>query len=279
MTAEHDVLLYARGGGFGHSMRGATLQRLLVEQGHRVRLLIAPESAEHLSADHAQTDVVSGSLGDALDRDFDTLIVDSFPRGWSDEIDEAVLDRFTHRVLVSRYNRDPRFLDDSARFDVLLNPYPAHLDEWSVPLPRARHTGWLVRPAPMRIVPEGDALVVFDPGARAPSTLLMRLASYAKTHGLRLRHLRRAERDVDAAKFLCIGAGYNTVYELAHTAADLRFVPLARRYDDQARRVARLDRSAGTLADVMSWIATPTRARPISDAPVATTEVDPWASP
>lgn len=275
MTAEpsHDVLLYARGGGFGHAMRGAALQRLLVERGHRVRLLVEPGSERHLPVPtDPRAEVYCGTLPHALDHasgGFDTLIVDSFPRGWNDEIDDAILARFDHRMLVSRYNRDPDFVSDAARYHRLLNPYPEHLDEWPSPLARAHHTGWLVRPAPMRVVPDDETLVVFDPGGRAPSTLLMRLSNFARSHRLRLRHLRRTEREVRAAKFLCIGAGYNTVYELAHTAADIRFVPLARRFDDQAWRVSRVRRSAGTLADVAAWIAAPVRAQPIVDAPMS----------
>ena len=265
MTAEpsRNVLLYARGGGCGHAMRGAALQRILVSRGHRVRLLVTRASAAHVQPmQHELATLDYRPLAD-LRHEHDTLIVDTFPRGWSREIDDAVLARFSHRVLLARYNSDPAFPEGATRYDRLLLPYPALHDEWCVTFPRAAHTGWLVRDAPMHIVPEGDTVVVFDPGQRVPPSLLEKLERFLRSRDLRLVRLVRTVEKIAARKFLCVGAGYNTVYELAHSAADLRFLPLARRWDDQARRVTRLSRNAGTLSDLLAWITAPLSATPM----------------
>lgn len=257
MTAS--VLVYAVGGGHGHAMRGAVLRRRLRAHGHRVQLLVRPESARWLDEE------IATDLEDALAKRHDAIVVDTFPRGWRGEL-EGVLDRFARRVLVSRYNRDLDFLDGAARYDRVINPYPAEHDEWDAPPPRATHVGWLVRPTPMRIDPSGDEVVILDPEARVPGSLLDTLSAHARRAGRSLRRILRMPPSLRAAKLVCVGAGYNTVYELARSQVDVRFVPLARRFDDQPRRAARVGRLAGSLPALAAWIAAPIDARPIARA-------------
>lgn len=259
MTADpRRVLLYARGGGFGHTMRAAELQRALVSRGLEVTLLVEPASARHLPPLPRGATL---SQATALPGGHDTLIVDTFPRGWRGELTVADLARFRRTILISRYNREQGFVREAAAYHRLLNPYPPDLDEWTTPPPRSFYAGWLVR-APQTHLIEGEAFVVFDPGARLSPALTDIFGRLAKRTGRALRILRTWREVVPAAKLLCIGAGYNTVYELAPLPADVRFVPLARRWDDQARRARRAGRCIGSLDELARWLAAPVHPRP-----------------
>jgi hypothetical protein len=267
MTAEPgSALIYARGGGHGHAMRGAELQRALCARGLRVELLVEAGSARYLVGPPPPGASLSErSWPDALARaQHDLLVVDTFPRGWRGEIAPADLRRFGRTLLVARYNRDPAFAEEARAFDAVLNPYPAELDEWPAAPARSWHAGWLVRPPPTALSGGGDRFVVFDPGARLPAVVAEKLGRRARALGLRLSVLRAWPAAVRAAKLLCIGAGYNTVYELAAQRADVRFFPLARRHDDQARRARRVGRSVERLGELLRWLAAPERAEPFA---------------
>lgn len=264
MTAEGGrALVYARGGGHGHAMRGAELQRALCARGWRVELLVAPGSARHLPAPPPGGSRSTAGWAEALAGGArDLLVVDTFPLGWEGEIAPSDLRRFGRAVLVARFNRDPELAAGARPYQAVLNPYPADLDEWAEPPARSWHAGWLVRPAPTAVSCGGDRFVVLDPGARLPPVLAGKLAVRARALGLRLTLLRRWPREVRAAKLLVVGAGYNTVYELAPAHADLRFFPLARRHDDQVRRARRVGRSVEELGQLLRWLAAPPHPEP-----------------
>jgi hypothetical protein len=266
MTAEAArALVYARGGGHGHAMRGAELQRALCARGLQVELLVEPGSARWLGDPPPGGSRSGAGWAEALaSGGRDLLVVDTFPGGWRGEIAPADLRCFDRTVLVARYCRDPEVAAGARRYHAVLNPYPADLDEWAAPPARSWHAGWLVRPAPTAITCGGDRFLIVDPAGRLPPPLAGKLAARARALGLRLTTLRRWPAALRVAKLLVVGAGYNTVYELAAASADLRFVPLARRHDDQTRRARRVGRAVEDLGGLLRWLAAPVRPAPFA---------------
>lgn len=256
MTAER-VWIDARGGGFGHAMRGANLAALLAEEGHRVTLCVRPGSETFVeSSPWFELRVHEGIPTDRGG----TLVVDTFAEGARGEWNACALQRFSRRVLCARYRKDGLRAEG---YDEVWLPYAAAHDEWqNGHVQNARYLGLLARPAP-RIEPRG-AWVVFDPGARLDPELHAVFTRLARALGLSLEVVRALPRR--AAKLLCIGAGYNTVYELLRQPLDVRFLPLSRRYDDQARRARLLDRATCDLEALRAWLRAPCSPSALPDA-------------
>lgn len=268
MTAER-VLIDARGGGFGHAMRGANLAALLHAEGHSSVVCVSPGSERYLTSGAAGRALAFEVRADggvpSADEPFDTLVVDTFAEGTRGEWRPHELARFARRVLCARFRRDglPRA---AAGYDEVWLPYCEALDEWGSALPRARHLGLLARPAPMRVEPGGETWRVFDPGRRLDPHLRATFARLARAVSRPLVFHEAMEGRFEAAKLLCVGAGYNTVYELLRRPGDVRFLPLARRFDDQERRARRVERAVSTLEALRDWLMTPCAPAALPDA-------------
>lgn len=251
MTAEARVLFDARGGGHGHAMRARMLAEMLIDAGHHVTLHLRAGSDLHVST-RARVE---------LDRDgpprldgYDTLIVDTFARGFGGEWDADALARVPRRVLIARYRRDGE-ADPDRLYHELWLPYCEAHDEWPTRTPQARYLGLLARTLPLRIDPQSRSWVVFDPGGRVNRELHEVFARLARETGRPLEIVPSLSGSLRAGKLLCVGAGYGTTYELCRLTGDVRFLPLARRYDDQHRRAALLNRDVGSLPELRAWLA------------------------
>lgn len=261
-------LIYAVGGGLGHAMRGRELQRRLLErEGIRAHLLVRPGSEERLGVDPELPVSSAGIDGLALAESADHLWVDTFPRGWRGELDAGWIARFGRSWLVSRINRAPDWEEGARAYSAILNPYPEGLDEWESPPPRATSVGWITRRSPFRFEPDRRGLLALDPRSELPERSVALLGRLARRHGLRFELARSLPETVTDTKVLCVGAGYNLVYETLGAGGDLRFIPLRRRYDDPARRVRLLGLGVPTLEELDGWLASPaTPYRPPSTA-------------
>lgn len=260
MTAER-VWIDARGGGFGHAMRGARLAALLAAEGHLPIVCVRPGSERYLGRVlEAGAPAFEVRAHDGLPsrrEAMDTLIVDTFPEGARGEWTADALRPYARRVLCARFRRDG-LPPAAARYDEVWLPYCEAHDEWRGAQRGARYLGLVAGPSPLRVDPGGETLCVFDPGGRLDPGLRDVLARLAREAGRPLVFHAALEGRVEAAKVLVIGAGYNTVYELLREPMDVRFLPLARRFDDQARRARLLGRAADTLEALRDWLRAPT---------------------
>jgi hypothetical protein len=280
-------LIYALGGGLGHLTRAVALARVARGSGHCVRVLTnSPFAAglpldQDLGDDGALTRIdpartrgeVASIVGGILEaREFDVLIVDTFPRGLGGEL-VPFLDRppcpkvLIHRDLDPAYVRWADLRSIAMRFDLLILPgEDAPLGD----LPHAIRTPpWLLReraelldrPAARRRldVGEGDnRLVIVVAGcgrldeieaARSLSSRLeSRLAGAALVRFVSVQHSNESATIPDAVTWpllevmagidVLVGSGgYNTVYEARATATPLVALARPRKYDRQARRL------------------------------------------
>lgn len=255
MTVE--ALIYARGGGRGHAMRGRSLALLLEQLGIR-------------------SAVITRGDGQTLDsaRDGERaryLFVDTFPLGWRDELSPDFVRSFPRRVLVSRAMRTAHSSDSLALFDTVLDPYPAEFSEWRE-VPRGSHAiGYLLRPELRTVRASGEELLIVDPERRASEGFLATCARLAKQSELQLRVTFELPGAISAKKLLVIGAGYNTFYELLSSTADIRFLPVRKRHDDQQRRCALFGKGIASLHELREWLHTPPPARPLPRPVIRTT--------
>lgn len=236
-------------------MRGALIGEVLAAAGHEVTLGITRGAERHL-----HTALPLRFESPCQQPNIDALVVDTFPRGFAGDLDAASLARFPTRVLVARYRRGAE-LAEHAAYQRLWAPYPRELDEWPTPLENAVYTGWIARPTPVQVESSGRDWVVLDPGQRIGAPLR---AVFERIAGRVLRPLRwvhALDVPLRAGKLLVVGAGYGTVYELGRAAIDLRFMPLQRRWDDQRRRVQRLDRAIESLDALQAWLSRPSTPR------------------
>ena len=259
MTA--NWLIYALGGGHGHGVRGDILRRTLVELGEKVTMVTTPRAhgllaraGDDIAGIHAAENLESMRQR-ILDREFSHLVVDTFAEGWNQELPE-LLAYFEHRLLIRRYRSDE--VDESA-YDQILSPYCETSDEWEEPFRRGSYTGLLVRPNGLHFE-QGDEwdLIILNP-SRINSPRLSKL--FSKRSGLRIKQTRRYEGE-RARKFLCIGAGYNSVYEGLRCDADVCFVPLPRHYDNQRHRVELRGVGICSEPEFEAWLERPYERRP-----------------
>lgn len=252
MTADLRVIIDARGGGFGHAMRGALLADAWERLGHRVLLCALEESAAHLRT-RAELHLVTRELRCDRLPDADLLVVDTFAEGFAGEWTRGALVRYPRRALLARHRTDAP-LERHREYDEVWLPYSGALDEWPAPLSGAQPVGLIARELGIEQDPASGALSVFDPGGRldpGARATIGRLAAAAKRP---LRWLSRLAGRIEAAKILCVGAGYGTFYELARRPLDVRFLPLSRRSDDQRARARMHQRAADSLASTLAWL-------------------------
>jgi predicted glycosyltransferase len=255
------TLVYALGGGAGHLTRALVFARSLVARGPVVVVAragspVLVDVSEGVAIERVNdatpfADVRAG-LASALTSDGPcALVVDTFPGGLGGELDDAVLALAATTTLVARYvKRDayPDYDDLAARFDAIVEPYARGASEWIDEDPPglradARAIGVLARP------------LAIAEGAPAPIAVLGPIDTL--TPAMRAR-LPRGTRFVDAPlaelpaarAYLATGAGYHASYELARAGRPFGLVPRERRFDDQFRRAALLERAVVTADDV-----------------------------
>jgi hypothetical protein len=259
------TLVYALGGGAGHLTRALVLGRSLAARGPVV--ILARAGAPVLVDVHDDVAIervdpatpfaeVRATLAGALTREGPcSLVVDTFPGGLGRELDDAVLALAATTTLVARYvKRDayPNYDALAARFDAIVSPYDAGASEWIDEDPPGLRAdghalGVLVRP------------LAIDTGTPAPIAVLGPLDALTPAMRARLpRDTRFAQGPLDtlpcARAYLATGAGYHTSYELARLGRPFGLVPRERRYDDQFRRAALLDRAIVNADDVSRLI-------------------------
>ncbi|HLF97024.1 MAG TPA: hypothetical protein VI457_07760 [Methylococcaceae bacterium] len=261
MVSTVDTLVYAIGGGHGHARRGWLLQQCLLQSGRDAVLLIRPGSDRHLPASKGVR-LYARSLADSH---LETLrrhpprsiVVDTFPAGWCGELDEALLGRFERRVWIARYAQGLE--KRGTAYDQVLAPYPVGRCEWMGGLGGAVQAGYFVDAGHVAVTTDASCFTVLDPEGRCGARVLAVFAKLARRAGLLWRYQRRVISPLPARKLLAVGAGYHTFYELLGQGADLRFLPVRKRYDDQFRRAGLFGLDLSRLDQVLPWLAAPFR--------------------
>lgn len=242
------IVLYALGGGHGHAIRGAVVATALAERGAAVHLVVpAPRVAlaRALAADGVRVQGIgrpasrdelrSTVLRVVRDVDATELVVDTFPEGVLDELDDT-FDRPRYALL--RLRRDAgseRFQAGLARCNGAIDLEP-HL-QW---LPAALADSVVPGAPTVRSLQRRDqADVALWCGGKALAPFLSRLGRRLQRHGLSViaKTLRPAELDMTIEAPIVVGAaGFNLTYELRRAGVQHFAVPLRRPFDDQRRR-------------------------------------------
>ncbi len=297
-------LIYALGGGLGHLTRCLALGRAAARAGVSAVVLSNSDHATTI-ARHVDDELdgaltvealavgqnrrgVSRAVEQRLRRDdFDTLVVDTFPRGLAAELDRAIERGRYHKVLVHR-DISPAYVEARGlealldSYDLVLAPgergplaEPAGAVETAAWLIRDRDELWPRQRARARLAAPADSPVVLVVGAgqaaeqnehvQLAAALGSRLAGSAQ---VRLGTLHssaatdRLELDGVAASVshypllelmegvdVLVGAGgYNTVHEARACGRPLLALARDRLYDRQARRLRSHERVASAAA-------------------------------
>lgn len=263
MTAE--AIVYAIGAGSGHSVRGSVIAANLAACGYRVRVLIRPVESTSLrrippfgggieyieaSAERAAAELrIGGPL----------LVVDTFPFGWSFEIGRELLQRFSKRLLVARYNRELNWDHAATLYTNLVAPYSPTHDEWETPPQALTRCGLLLRGGTQEWESSGEDVLVIDPEQRLNAGIFRKLVAAAGRAGRRLRYQTNFESSNRAGKFLFVGAGYNSFYEALRRPIDAQFIAVDKRYDDQHARASRCGRRIGAFSEFNRWVSADVR--------------------
>ena len=241
------------GGGRGHLTRAVNLARLL---GPAVILHQAEAAVPRAPVWVKQTRVeppwTAASLRAAVLKwsgKAGLLVVDSFPAGLAHELDDEVLAAFPTCALVKRYVRPGSYRDyekSASRFRWQLLPYQPGACEWEGTT-CGTHVGLLVRRLMLKGPKTAPLVVIGDP-ATLPATWQSLLPVGTRSIQGPFWRLPVARR------YLSLGAGYNTTYELWSLGASTRLVPRQRRYDDQFARADRLGLGLYSSAELGSWL-------------------------
>lgn len=258
-------LIYALGGGLGHLVRGLALARAAERAGEQVRLItnspfagLVPLSDE-LDGEcvvidaGAERDEVTARVHAELERrDFDLLVVDTFPRGLAGEladVDVGVPRALVHRDLSPVYCEKFNLREVVHSYDLVLSPGergPLADDRAIETAPwLVRDAGELVSPNEARsdlgvdddrpvvgVVASGNAAEVEEAEERAAS-----LGAHACVRLLALPGYWPLIRLLPGVDLLVGSGGYNTVYEARAVGVPLLATPRERLYDRQERRL------------------------------------------
>ena len=303
--AERTWLIYALGGGLGHLHRSLALANAVAKRNVQaseksknapqiaVRILtnspfasrIAPEAEATTDAgivriphDWGREDTISRVREVIALQDFDTLIVDTFPRGLGGELPEVTENlecsrALVHRDLNSRYAEKAEVAQAIQSFDRILVPgESAAYDS----LPQANRTApWLIRDsqdllAPhdarkkLRVASDKPVIAVLGCGKASEldemRSIARRLADKFQTSAeVRFVSPLSAESnsassnelieitlwpfmDVLRGVSLVVGSGgYNTVHETSAVGVKLVGLPRRRMYDSQSQRLPSCD--------------------------------------
>lgn len=265
MASTVDTLIYAIGGGHGHARRGWLLQRAMAAQGTASLLLVRPGSDRHLPAGPgprlhggslSECGLGAGGWGSPR-----RIVVDTFAAGWQGDLDARSLARFDRRVLIARYMAAP--IAAPVAYHRVVAPYPAERCEWRGTRPGLAHAGYLLDGSHLRIEPCAGVFAVFDPERRCPPRLLASFDRAAGRAGLAFQLHDSLAHGIQARKLLVVGAGYHIFYETISRGVDVRFLPVRKRHDDQARRTALFGLTLRSLDDLPGWLAA--GERPVSE--------------
>ena len=265
------MLIYALGGGYGHLTRSVALAR--AAGGARVLSnspfvdRIAEPGVEVLPIDPGlDRDATARVVDDLLHRTcYDTLVVDTFPRGLGGEL-VGHLERMACRKVLVHRDLSPRYVADRhlaamlRHYDVVFAPGErgplAHGAIDTAP--------WLVRDR-SELMSRDEALSALGVSGTRPVVLVMPSGTPAEademaTIAARLEqqgdaHIVLARRwpmlELMAGIDVVVGAGgYNTVNEARATRRPLVALCRERRYDRQRRRL-RQHEIAGDADDVV----------------------------
>ena len=262
MTVE--FLIYAVGGGKGHFVRGRTLQRLISESGRSSMLLVIPGSDADFPPDGTTENtarIYSNGSSEALRScAATTIIVDTFPFGWRNELSIDLVNAFPQKIFLGRFHRNLQWEAVTAVYDHILLPYPLAESEWEYTPRESKCLGFLVRSD----APHWDflekRLVVVDIERRLSEKLFRIFEKIALRAGFSLQIEQNLTQQFCGEKFIVIGAGYNTFYETLRAGADALFMPIKKRFDDQFMRANRFQRTAESLRSVEQWLTKPRQA-------------------
>ena len=251
-----DFLIYAVGGGKGHAVRGGVLQQLLRKDGHSSIVLVRPENLSLFAPDA----VVRPNSENFSQNGFGlarSIIVDTFPGGWQNELSETFLKRFEQRIFLARYRRGLSWTEVSRLYDSVILPYESREDEWGeLPVP-AKSVGFLLRENAPAWTEDGESLLLIDPERRCGERFLNLVQKISARCSRPFRLIHDSSEELRAGKFLFIGAGYNTFYEVLRRKIDACFLPVQKRYDDQAHRARRWGVELESLPALAQWMAAP----------------------
>ncbi len=252
------ILIYARGGGWGHLTRAAALARALLPR--RAVILTNSPYCENVRAAMPELSIEAVSTREAavvqvLDFAADVLVVDTFPRGLGGEL--AALPCSSKRVLVHR-DINPSYVEwgnlrafVESNFDLVLCPGE---EGPLADLPQARTTApWLVR-EPVAVDDPPD-VVVCAGGTQDELPWYGEVCALLAGRGAKFRCLAARLPDrcppaawiarwpaidwIASARVAIGGAGYNTVQECVATGTPLMARAWGRKYDRQRERAER----------------------------------------
>lgn len=244
--SQSDVILYALGGGFGHTVRACLLASAIERHGASATVLL-PHARQPLAAllgarawpitrsDDASA--LRARVDDALRRLAPSqLVVDALPAGVLGEL--STLPAVPRRTLLLRLHKrlDTTGLD---AFDDVID-LEAHL-AWRPSAIRASSFAPVAR-EPAQVDRSSLVDVALLAGAdERMGAFFERLAPRLRAHGCRVvvaRGAPRAREALDGRKPRVVvgAAGYNLVYEAARAGVWHVAIPRARAFDDQRRR-------------------------------------------
>lgn len=260
-----EVLIYALGGGHGHARRGLLLQRHLAERGVASAVLLCPGADRHFTADsgprHYAQSLADAHLAPLLRHPPPHWVIDTFPRGWRGEITADWLARREKTTWIARHAKNLHGGTDGPgampAYTHTLLPYPKSHDEWDRPFPEARHAGYMIDASHWRLSPDRRGFVLLDPERRCGSQILSVFARLARRLGLEFQYWPGFGQAMAAAKWLVVGAGYHTFYELLGLGIDVRFIPVKKRHDDQFRRASLFGLALTHLDQILPWLDSP----------------------
>jgi hypothetical protein len=229
-------------------MRAARVAELLSSEGVQSTLVIREGSDRYLQT-------TARLCTDFPTDQHDTFIVDTFPRGWQNELTEEFIRSFEKSIFIARYNRQID-LEELRIFDEIWDPSPAEFSEWPEAIPQARSVGWLVRQNSYSLTSTPRKFLFLDP-ANVASELIPMFKRITREQGYQFEARTDIPAKLEAEKIVIVGAGYNTFYELWNQRRSIRYIPLKRRYDDQMRRVNLAKLGLSTLQEFQSWLRSP----------------------
>lgn len=239
-----DAYIYAIGGGRGHGARGSLIAQALTAQGYTTKLwrgLTPPSFAQRQN---------KGAV----------LVVDTFAKGWQGELSSQLFQHFEKCILVSRYTRYRDWSWVNRHYDQVLFPYCGISQEWRADELRelnvpSQYCGLMVRKLKVAVSDDICVLTLLDPEKRLTRSSTTQLTEVARNNGFQLRTVHHFGNYLKlGVKTLVIGAGYNLFYELLLSSADARFLPVNKRYDDQARRCQNWQLGIGNWDALQQWL-------------------------
>jgi hypothetical protein len=244
-------------------VRGLEVCRVLESLGVRSLLVVSEHARRFVRAIGSEIFVLSSSVIKELQNEcqrFSGIVVDSFPLGIRGEL-LGFVERFRRSAFIARYRKGGIPQEELKDYSAIVAPYCEETDEWGGQISAARHAGLIIKQDRVKLSsPQNSQFIVFDTGGRCSSHFLSLLRRCATRAGLELHIKQEIPEWCAAQKILFIGAGYNTFYETCGQSADVRYVPLHRRWDDQHARVSRYGLGVLSPQELEVWLGSSARA-------------------